>query len=194
MGLSYNKINRFFADKFNFVVLRRFPRHSTRFAKKHFRNRGIVAVEIGTLERYNARSILKELNVKKLYVVDPYENYSDYASSEPETVKKLKWYYRTAKKRLSRYADKVVWIKKLSDDALDDVPKDVDFVYIDGNHEYEYVKRDMENYFKKLKKGGVLAGHDIASFPGVGEALVEFCSERKIKPRITVTDWWVVKE
>lgn len=181
-------------EKFNFVILRGFPRHSVRFAKKHFRNKGVIAVEIGTLEGSNAKSILKELNVKKLYIVDPYENYLDYSNSEPNTVKKLRKYQNRAKRRLRKHGDKIIWVKKLSDDAIGDIPPEVDFVYIDGNHEYEYVKKDMENYSKKLKKGGILAGHDITSFPGVGEALVEFCSERKIKPRITVTDWWVVKD
>jgi len=192
--LNYNKINRFLMEKFNFYVLRGFPRHSTRFAKKHFQNREIVAVEIGTLEGDNAKSILKELNIKKLYIVDPYKNYLDYANSEPKTVKKLKKYQKRAEKRLRKQKNKIVWIKKLSDDAVQDIPSGVDFIYIDGNHEYEYVKKDMENYFKKLKKGGILAGHDIASFMGVGHALVDFCSKRKIKPRITVTDWWLIKK
>jgi hypothetical protein len=47
---------------------------------------------------------------------------------------------------------------------------------------------------KKFGGGGILAGHDIASFPGVGEALIEFCYENKLKPIITRTDWWIIKE
>lgn len=40
-----------------------------------------------------------------------------------------------------------------------------DAVFIDGNHSYEYVKQDLENYYKKVKKGGVVAMHD-ANFEG----------------------------
>lgn len=84
-------------------------------------------MEIGTLEGSNAKSILKELNVKKLYMVDPYENYMDYATSEPETVKKLKGYHRRAKGRLKKYGNRITWVKKLSDDAIVDIPSEIDF-------------------------------------------------------------------
>ena len=194
MKFDRHKINRFLSEKLNFVILRGFPRHSTRFAKEYFKNKKITAVEIGTYEGYNAKSILKELNVGKFYIIDPYENYFDYASSEPDTVTTLIRARAKAKKRLNKYKNKITWIKKHSEDVVEDLPSEIDFIYIDGNHEYEYVKRDMEIYYKKLKKGGILAGHDIASFSGVGHALIDFCSERKIKPVITVTDWWLVKK
>ena len=40
-----------------------------------------------------------------------------------------------------------------------------DALFIDGNHSYEYVKQDLENYSKKKKKGGIIAMHD-ANFEG----------------------------
>ena len=48
--------------------------------------------------------------------------------------------------------------KKLEDESFD-------AVFIDGNHSYEYVKKDLENYSKKVKKGGIIAMHD-ANFEG----------------------------
>jgi hypothetical protein len=35
-----------------------------------------------------------------------------------------------------------------------------DFVYLDGNHQYEFVLRDLEDFSAKLKPGGLLFGHD----------------------------------
>ena len=35
-----------------------------------------------------------------------------------------------------------------------------DFIYIDGLHTYEAVKQDIELYLPKLKKGGIIGGHD----------------------------------
>jgi predicted O-methyltransferase YrrM len=35
-----------------------------------------------------------------------------------------------------------------------------DFIYIDANHKYQYVINDLQNWYTKLKSGGVLAGHD----------------------------------
>jgi predicted O-methyltransferase YrrM len=40
-----------------------------------------------------------------------------------------------------------------------------DAVFIDGNHSYDYVKKDLENYYPKVKNGGIIALHD-ANFEG----------------------------
>ena len=37
-----------------------------------------------------------------------------------------------------------------------------DFVYVDGNHTYQFVRRDLELYRPKLKNDAVLAGDDYA--------------------------------
>jgi hypothetical protein len=36
----------------------------------------------------------------------------------------------------------------------------LDFVYIDANHAYDFVKQDIELWYPKVKKGGYLWGHD----------------------------------
>ena len=36
----------------------------------------------------------------------------------------------------------------------------LDFVFIDGNHEYDFVFSDIKNWLPTVKCGGVLAGHD----------------------------------
>ena len=41
----------------------------------------------------------------------------------------------------------------------------VDFLFIDGNHTYEGVKRDFELYSPCVRKGGLIAFHDIAVHP-----------------------------
>jgi predicted O-methyltransferase YrrM len=51
--------------------------------------------------------------------------------------------------------------------------KSLDFVFIDASHEYEDVKNDIYHWMKKVKKGGVLAGHDLNSYPGVTKAVEE---------------------
>ena len=188
------QINMFLSDKLNFCILRGFPRHSIRFAKEYFDNKEIIVVEIGTHKGYNAKSILKELNVMKLYLIDPYKEYSDYIKSEPTADQQLlSTVEQIARKKMKKFGRKVTWLKEYSDDAVDDVVDNIDFVYIDGNHEYEYVIKDMENYYKELNVGGILAGHDITSFPGVSKALFKFCNKYKLEPHITRTDWWVVK-
>ena len=55
-----------------------------------------------------------------------------------------------------------------------------DFVYIDGNHEYKYVKQDLELWFPKLKKDGILFGDDYLRPYGVQKAVEEFTHEKKL--------------
>ncbi len=54
-----------------------------------------------------------------------------------------------------------------------------DFIYIDGSHLYEDVKRDLNDWLPKLKDGGIIGGHDYIAQPsfGVIPAVDEFCNE-----------------
>ena len=50
----------------------------------------------------------------------------------------------------------------------------IDFVFIDGSHAYEYIKKDSETALKISKPGATILWHDYAtSWPGVTEALNE---------------------
>jgi predicted O-methyltransferase YrrM len=40
-------------------------------------------------------------------------------------------------------------------------PKLLDFLFIDGDHTYEGIKKDYEHYAQYVRKGGVIAFHDI---------------------------------
>ena len=43
--------------------------------------------------------------------------------------------------------------------------KKLDFLFIDGDHTYDGVKRDFNIYSKLVKKGGIIAFHDIVKVP-----------------------------
>lgn len=49
----------------------------------------------------------------------------------------------------------------------------LDFVFIDASHEYEDVKADIEAWFPKVKKGGIIAGHDYTNTWKVKKAVDE---------------------
>lgn len=49
-----------------------------------------------------------------------------------------------------------------------------DVIYIDADHDYAAVKRDLENYFELLTPAGMLIGDDFGCFPGVTLAVKEF--------------------
>ena len=48
---------------------------------------------------------------------------------------------------------------------------DVDFVFIDGGHLEKQVTEDINTWLPKVKKGGIIAGHDYDSY-GVQEAVI----------------------
>ena len=64
-----------------------------------------------------------------------------------------------------------------------------DFAWIDGDHGYEDVKRDILAYREMLKPGAMLSGHDYEdSFPGVQRAVQELCPGFR---RGLGTSWYV---
>lgn len=48
------------------------------------------------------------------------------------------------------------------------------FLFIDGDHSYEAVQQDLNFWYKKVKPGGIISGHDWESFDGVKRAVEEF--------------------
>jgi predicted O-methyltransferase YrrM len=100
-----------------------------------------------------------------------------------------------ARHRLAPYQDKIVWVKKPSEAAAKNIPDDLDFVYIDGNHNYEFVKKDVELYYPKIKEGGILGGHNFEiNFMGVPKAVIEFTARKGLKLEGKApSDWWVEK-
>jgi hypothetical protein len=51
----------------------------------------------------------------------------------------------------------------------------LDYVYLDADHHYEAVCRDIDAWLPKVKPGGVIAGHDFCEYPefGVIQAVTE---------------------
>ena len=64
-----------------------------------------------------------------------------------------------------------------------------DFIFIDGDHRYETVLKDIKLSQELMKKGGILAGHDYThgDWPGVKKAVDEIFS--KINQIDSI--WWV---
>jgi len=53
----------------------------------------------------------------------------------------------------------------LESDLVKDKIRDdsIDLCFVDGDHRYGSIKRDIVNYWPKIKVGGILLGHDYAS-------------------------------
>jgi hypothetical protein len=64
-----------------------------------------------------------------------------------------------------------------------------DMIFIDGDHDYIGIKNNLINYYPKLKKGGIFAGHDYLEDCGVPIAVNEFLDENNLKLSISRTSW-----
>jgi hypothetical protein len=64
----------------------------------------------------------------------------------------------------------------------------LDFVYIDADHEYKSVKSDYDAWRDKIRKGGIISGHDYSiQFPGVMKFVDELSG---VKVYFTSGDIW----
>jgi predicted O-methyltransferase YrrM len=60
----------------------------------------------------------------------------------------------------AKMQQKVKLVAKFSYDAVIDVPNDIDFIFIDGDHSYEGFIRDWNDWSGKVKINGIIALHD----------------------------------
>jgi hypothetical protein len=164
------------------------PRPMTLFMKEYFKTSQLVGAEIGVFKGDNALNILQELQIKKLFLIDPYLPYMEGDTQVfPEEAE-------TARQKLSQY-NQAVFIKKMSADAVKDISEPLDFVYIDGNHDYEHVKLDIKLYYPLVKQAGVVGGHDyyVNHNFGVVQAVNVFALKHG-NFYIASPDWWLIKK
>lgn len=136
-----------------------FPKHS-------------VAAEIGVSRGEYTEKILSIVQPRQLHLIDSW-------GSEPYQFKKL--VEDRFKKEIQ--SGQVIICQGISTDILE--KKDdrmFDWVYIDTDHSYETTAKELELCRTKVKKGGIIAGHDyVTGFwnlnlrYGVIEAVHEFC-------------------
>lgn len=68
-------------------------------------------------------------------------------------------------------------------------PGSVDFVYLDGSHEFHDVNSDILVWWPSLSDKGVLAGHDYdTTHPGVMRAVQEFAERENAEVYLTTRD------
>jgi hypothetical protein len=115
-----------------------------------------VGAEIGVAAGLHAEILCKNNLGMKLYGIDPWVHYHGYMDFMGP---RLAQFYEEAKVRLAPYNCEL--IRKFSMDAVNDFQdKDLDFVYIDGAHDFKSVADDICEWKKKVRRGGIVFGHD----------------------------------
>jgi len=124
--------------------------------------RPVNYLEIGTFYGANVLSVAKTYGAhpdSKLHCIDPwidYDDYSEYKNEQPSIYEAFMTNLENSgnkeKITVHRGYSNVV-IPSLEDDFFD-------IIYIDGNHEPEYVLEDAVLGFRKLKKDGIMIFDD----------------------------------
>jgi len=161
--------------------------------REHFGNKEVVGIEIGTGTGIATRTIIDALPNCKLYGIDPYEHRdgAEFEAGNPQEA-----HDRTkeeAQKRLQHYIDagKLVWLPMRSSLAIELVPKEVDFVWIDGDHSAEGITTDLNLYEPLVKVGGILGGHDFLQVHPLTEIIMKrFDDDLNSGNNYT---WWIFK-
>jgi hypothetical protein len=114
----------------------------------------------------------------------------------------LKACYKQARKVQAK-KDNIVLLRMDSIEACYSFPPNFfDLVYIDANHVYEAVTEDIENWWTRIRPGGVISGHDYLEFSlndttfGVKKAVDEFVSNANLELHITSEEFpsWIIKK
>lgn len=71
--------------------------------------------------------------------------------------------------------------------------KPVDCVFIDADHSYEAVRKDLRAWWPHVRSGGLFAGHDYHMFEGVKRAVDEWAAEVGLPVEVDGECWFVRK-
>ena len=151
-------------------------------------NLALPAVEVGVAEGYFSADMLS-WGLPKLYMVDiwQHEEVKGDGSMPNEWHNKN---YNAAMERVAKFGDKAIPLKGFSKDMAPQVPDEsLGLVYIDAGHSYEDCLLDLQLWFPKLVKGGVMAGHDYLNKAyGVYPAVWNFTMGGRMYEVFTLTE------
>jgi hypothetical protein len=127
------------------------------FAELNFK----IGAEIGVEQGLYSEILCKANPKLELYCIDSWQVYEGYKDFTIQTT--LDKAEADTRKRLAPYNCHIIkdWsieaVKKFEDNLLD-------FVYIDGNHDFQNVTNDIYEWSKKVRKGGIISGHDYVRY------------------------------
>ncbi len=139
-------------------------------------------VEIGTWKGMSAAYMAVEIiNSGKQIKFDCVDTW-DFVPSQTEISEEMyEGLYETFLKNIEPVKQQINPIKALSwDGANYYTDQSLDFIFIDAAHDYESVKKDINAWFPKLKKDGIIAGHDYTWCEDVQKAVNEYFAGKTI--------------
>lgn len=167
-------------------------REPIRFIKKNLKE-DLIGAEIGVLRGDHAGQMLKYLSIKHLYLIDEWDSWLLRFPNRTYDLKAMSFGdYKRAVQRLKPHSNTTI-IKECSIKASQQFKdRTFDFVYIDADHNCASVLADLLVWERKVKKKGVLCGHDY-NWYGVKDAIDIYLKiyPRNLKIYNSIRgDWW----
>lgn len=152
---------------------------------------GMVCAEIGVFEGEYSQIILETLKPKELFLVDLFEGMVGSGDKNGQHMKYL--YLNDEYSKLTekyKQQSNVKVIKEFSTVFLNSLPDSyLDFIYIDAEHTFDSVSKELLVADIKVKKSGYICGHDYCDkTPGVIQAVDSFCQSNNYSLYLTKTD------
>lgn len=135
----------------------------------------MIAVEVGVAEFNFSRDLLNE-GIETLYSVDAWQTLNQKGDGGFEQ----KWHdqnYRQTLEKSKPFGDRSIILRGLSTFMSYEVPDNsLGLLYLDGDHSYSGVTKDLRSWYKKVVIGGIICTHDYLSPQyGTKKAFVEWC-------------------
>ena len=128
-----------------------------------------IGVEVGVYRGDLSKEIMRLWKGGKMFLVDIWrrvgQEYTDACNDD-----ELLGYMMDVCEAIKGNEDRANIIRATSETASTLFQDNsLDFVYIDANHSYDHIKKDLELWYPKVKKGGVFAGHDYINIDWMGD-------------------------
>lgn len=140
-----------------------------------------VCAEIGVWRGEFSGFIIKHTTPEKLYLIDPWKFQPKmggtwYGGQLAKSQKDMDAIYNIVCERFSNN-DNIVIDRDYSENAVKNFDDEYfDWIYIDGDHTYKGVIKDLTLYYPKIKKNGFITGDDF-DLTDVRKAVRYFCEK-----------------
>lgn len=120
-----------------------------------------IGAEIGVASGVHSEILCQNIPNHLLFCIDPWKKVDGFHSFNNAQLRN--WKHETLI-RMAKY--NVIIKQKTSMEALDDFEDySLDFVYLDGAHDFRHIAEDISEWMKKIKPNGIMYGHDFVTRP-----------------------------
>lgn len=182
MSLTKDKLHDKFNPRSDHIPPVRIKAFTREKLAQLFRELGYtVGAEVGVAEGHFSRVLCEHISGLHLHCCDLWDTYY-------RDTTKLKDRHMQddalalAHKKLDKLGAK--FVRKASMEAVKEfADRSLDFVYIDADHSFDFVMQDIIEWSKKVRRGGIVAGHDFYRFRGAGvvEAVEAYTNAHQIQ-------------